>query len=69
MRILDNFKRRSVAGQALVAGLFFFLVYALYLDYRGVPSLGESLFAAGIFATSYFVTSTIVLRKKGQRRK
>ncbi|HNT73199.1 MAG: hypothetical protein PHN90_03335 [Methanothrix sp.] len=69
MSVLTNFKRRSVASQTLVAGLFFFLIYALYLDYLGRPSLGESLFAATIFATSYFVTSTIVLRKKSQRRK
>ncbi|HPE64160.1 MAG TPA: hypothetical protein PLQ49_08650 [Methanothrix sp.] len=69
MSILANFKRRSVASQALVAGLFFFLVYTLYLDYLGNPSLGESFFAAAIFATSYFVTSTIVLRKKVQKRR
>ena len=69
MSILANFKRRSVASQALVAGLFFFLVYTLYLDYNGSPSLGESAFAAAIFASSYFVTSTIVLRKKAQKRR
>jgi hypothetical protein len=69
MSMLTNFKRRSVAGQTLVVGVIFFLVYTLYLDYTGNPSLGESFFAAAIFATSYFVTSTIVLRKKVQKRK
>ena len=68
MSMLTNFKRRSVASQTLVAGVIFFLVYTLYLDYSGNPSLGESAFAAAIFASSYFVTSTIVLRKKAQRR-
>ncbi len=69
MSMLTNFKRRSVAYQTLVAGLIFFLVYTLYLDYIGSPSLGESAFAAAIFASSYFVTSTIVLRKKVPKRK
>ncbi|HPJ29958.1 MAG TPA: hypothetical protein PLZ42_01040 [Methanothrix sp.] len=69
MSILANFKRRSVASQTLVAGLFFFILYTLYLDYRGNPSLGESFFAAAIFAASYFVTSTMVLRKKIQKRR
>jgi len=69
MSILANFKRRSVVGQTLVAGVIFFLFYTLYLDYAGSPSLGESFFAAAIFATSYLVTSTIVLRKKSQKRK
>lgn len=67
MSILANFKRRSVASQTLVAGLFFFIVYTLYLDYLGNPSLAESFLAAAIFATSYFVTSTIVLRKKTKK--
>ena len=49
--------------------MIFVLVYTLYLDYIGSPSLGESVFAAAIFASSYFVTSTIVLRKKVQKRK
>ncbi|KQC15255.1 MAG: hypothetical protein WCY97_00705 [Methanothrix sp.] len=69
MSILSNFKRRSLAYQTLVAGLIFFLVYTLYLDYSGSPSLGESFLAAAIFASSYFVTSTIVLRRKAQRRR
>jgi hypothetical protein len=63
MSMLTNFKRRSVAG------LIFFLVYTLYLDYTGSPSLGESALAAAVFASSYFVTSTIVLRRRVQRRK
>lgn len=69
MSILSNFKRRSLAYQTLVAGLIFFLVYTLYLDYSGSPSLGESFLATAIFASSYFVTSTIVLRRKAQRRR
>lgn len=69
MSMLTNFKRRSVAYQTLVAGLIFFLVYTLYLDQIGNPSLGESVFAAAIFASSYFLTSTIVLRKKIQKRR
>lgn len=69
MSMMTNFKRRSVAYQTLVAGVIFFLVYTLYLDYNGSPSLGESAFAAAIFASSYFVTSTIVLRRKAQKRR
>jgi len=69
MSMLTNFKRRSVARQTLVVGLIFFLVYTLYLDYTGSPSLGESALAAAVFASSYFVTSTIVLRRRVQRRK
>lgn len=69
MSMLTNFKRRSVVYQTLVAGVIFFLVYTLYLDYNGCPSLGESALAAVIFASSYFVTSTIVLRKKVQKRR
>jgi hypothetical protein len=69
MSMLTNFKRRSVTYQTLVAGLIFFLVYTLYLDYTGSPSLGESALAAAVFASSYFVTSTIVLRRRVQRRK
>lgn len=69
MRILTNFKRRSVASQVLVAGVIFFLVYTLYLDYIGNPRLTESIFSAAIFASSYFLTSMIVLRRKVQKRK
>ncbi|MGC9515232.1 hypothetical protein [Methanocrinis sp.] len=69
MSMLTNFKRRSVAGQTMVAGVIFFLAYTLYLDYTGSPNLIDSAFAAAIFASSYFVTSTIVLRRKAQRRK
>lgn len=69
MTILSNFKRRSVASQALVAGVVFFLAYTLYLDYNGNPSLREAAFAAAIFSSSYFLTSMIVLRRKFQRKK
>jgi len=69
MRILTNFKRRSVASQALLAGVVFFLAYTLYLDYIGDPSLREAAFAAAIFSSSYLLTSMIVLRRKVQRKK
>ncbi len=52
-----------------MAGLFFFLVYALYLDYLGRPSLSESFFATAIFASSYLITSTFILRKKREKGK
>ncbi|MCR3884554.1 hypothetical protein P0O24_03510 [Methanotrichaceae archaeon M04Ac] len=68
MSMLSNFKRRGVGYQTLVAGMIFFLVYTLYLDRIGNPSLGESFLAAAIFASSYFVTSTVVLRRRGKRK-
>lgn len=69
MSIFSNFKRRSVASQTLLAGAIFFLVYTLYLDYIGNPSLTDSIFASAIFASSYFLTSMIMLRRKATRRK
>jgi hypothetical protein len=69
MRIFSNFRRRSVASQALLAGAIFFLVYTLYLDYIGNPSLTDSFFASAIFASSYFLTSMIMLRRKVTRKK
>lgn len=67
--ILANFKRRSLIYQTAIVAIIFFSVYSLYMDYIGAPNIGESIFAAVIFSASYFMTSTLVLRKKMQARR
>jgi hypothetical protein len=69
MSLLVNFRRRSILYQTVVAGAIFLAVYTLYTDYMGMADIGESLFATVIFAGSYFVTSTVILRRKMRSRK
>ncbi|GEM_PF-519435 len=68
--ILANFKRRSLVYQTAIVAIIFFSLYSLYMDYISAPNIvGESIFAAVIFSASYFMTSTLVLRKKMQARR
>jgi len=69
MSLLTDFRRRGLLYQTIIAGVIFLLVYTLYMDYIGKANIGDSLFAAIIFAGSYFFTSTIILRRGSRNNK
>jgi len=64
MNLFVNFKRSSLIYQTLVVAVIFLTFYSLYMQFQGESDIGESLLATVIFASSYFATSTLVLRRK-----
>ena len=64
MSLLVSFKRSSLIYQTLVVAVIFLTFYSLYMQFQGKSDIGESFLATAIFASSYFVTSMLVLRRK-----
>ncbi|MHC1631726.1 MAG: hypothetical protein ACXQT4_05515 [Methanotrichaceae archaeon] len=69
MGLIADFRRHSLLYQTLITGVMFMVAYTLYMDYTGNASISDSLLATFVFASSYFVTSTLVLRRKLRIRK
>jgi hypothetical protein len=72
--LMEKFRNRSIVLQSVAVGLFFFVVYGLYIHFlMGIPAYDAtrtSLATAALFTSVHYLTSVVVLKgkEKAERR-